>query len=68
MAADVFLAVGTSLTVHPVALLPRTALEAGAMLVIINAEPTPYDDRAEVVLRTDAGPALARIVSAVRSG
>jgi NAD-dependent deacetylase len=29
MAADVFLAVGTSLTVHPVALLPRTALEAG---------------------------------------
>lgn len=68
MAADVFLAVGTSLTVHPVALLPRTALEAGAMLVIINAEPTPYDDRAEVVLRTDAGPALARIVSAVRAG
>jgi len=68
MAADVFLAVGTSLTVHPVALLPRTALEAGAMLVVINAEPTPYDDRADVVLQTDAGPALARIVSAVRSG
>jgi NAD-dependent deacetylase len=67
MAADVFLAVGSSLTVHPVALLPRTALEAGALLVIINAEPTPYDDRADVVLRTDAGEALAGIVAAVRS-
>jgi len=68
MAADVFLAVGTSLTVHPVALLPRTALEAGASLVIINAEPTPYDDLAEVVLGSDTGATLTAIVDAVRSG
>ena len=68
MAAEVFLAVGTSLTVHPVALLPRTALEAGARLVIINAEPTPYDDRADVLLRSDAGLTLASIVAAVRAG
>ncbi len=67
MAADVFLAVGTSLTVHPVALLPRTALEAGAMLVLINAEPTPYDDRADVLLRTDAATALPAIVDRVRA-
>lgn len=67
MAADVFLAVGTSLTVHPVALLPRTALEAGAMLVLINAEPTPYDDRADVLLRTDAATALPTIVDRVRA-
>lgn len=68
MAADVFLAVGTSLTVHPVALLPRTALEAGASLVIVNAEPTPYDDLAEVVLRSDTSATLAAVVAAVRSG
>lgn len=67
MAADVFLAVGTSLTVHPVALLPRTALEAGAMLVLINAEPTPYDDRADVLLRTDATEVLPWIVERVRA-
>ena len=67
MAADVFLAVGTSLTVHPVALLPRTALEAGAMLVLINAEPTPYDDRADVLLRADAAEVLPWIVDRVRA-
>jgi len=67
MGADVFLAVGSSLLVHPVALLPRTALEAGAMLVLINAEPTPYDDRADVLLRADAGTALTGIVEELRS-
>ncbi len=67
MAADVFLAVGTSLTVHPVALLPRTALEVGAMLAVINNEPTPYDDRADVLLRADASTALPAIVDRVRA-
>lgn len=67
MAAQVFLAVGTSLTVHPVALLPRTALEAGASLVIINAEPTPYDDRASVLFRADTGEVLTAIVAALRA-
>src|SRR5918996_6144954 len=47
---DLFLAIGTSLVVYPVARLPELALNAGAMLVIINAEATPYDDRADVVL------------------
>ncbi|MFA9430352.1 NAD-dependent deacetylase [Egicoccus sp. AB-alg2] len=50
---EVFLALGTSLTVHPVALLPRTALEAGARLVIANAEPTPYDRVADAVVADD---------------
>ncbi|MEX2549295.1 MAG: Sir2 family NAD-dependent protein deacetylase [Nitriliruptoraceae bacterium] len=67
MGADVFLAVGTSLLVHPVALLPRTALEAGATLILINAETTPYDDRADVLLRADAGTALRRIVEELRA-
>jgi len=67
MGADVFVAVGSSLLVHPVALLPRTALEAGATLVLVNAEPTPYDDRADVLLHADAGSALTRIVEELRA-
>jgi NAD-dependent deacetylase len=63
--ADVFLAVGSSLVVHPVALLPRTALERGARLVVVNAEETPYDERADVVLRHDTGEVLTTLVEAV---
>lgn len=67
MGAEVFLAVGSSLQVHPVALLPRTALEAGARLVVINAEPTPYDERADALVTGDAGTALGSLVVAVRA-
>ena len=41
--ADLLLVLGTSLTVHPAALLPREAYECGARLVIVNADPTPLD-------------------------
>ena len=59
---DLFLAVGTSLAVYPVALLPRIALDAGARLVILNAEPTPYDDAADAVFRGSVGQTLPAIV------
>src|SRR5918996_3946942 len=49
--ADLFLALGTTLTVYPVAYLPQAALEAGAPLVIANAQPTPFDGPADAVLR-----------------
>lgn len=62
---DLFLAVGTSLTVYPVARLPELALAAGARLVIVNAEPTPLDDIAHAVVRGNAGEALAALVRAV---
>jgi NAD-dependent deacetylase len=48
---DLFIAVGTSLQVQPVAHLCDVALSAGARLVVINAEPTPYDGHADAVLR-----------------
>lgn len=48
---DLFLAAGTSLTVHPAAGLAELAVRAGARLVICNAEPTPYDELAAAVLR-----------------
>jgi NAD-dependent deacetylase len=63
--ADLFLALGTTLTVYPVAYLPEMALESGARLVIANAEPTPFDGQAEAVLRGSLGdvlPALAALV------
>ncbi|HEX7195974.1 MAG TPA: Sir2 family NAD-dependent protein deacetylase [Candidatus Limnocylindria bacterium] len=65
--SDLFLAVGTSLTVYPVARLPELALEAGARLVLINAEPTPLDDRAHAVLRGRIGDILPALVAASAS-
>jgi NAD-dependent deacetylase len=59
---DVFLAIGTSLSVYPVAYLPRRAVDTGARLAILNAEPTPLDGLAEWILREPLGatiPALA---------
>ena len=58
----VFLALGTSLGVYPAAALPEIALRAGARLVIVNAEETPFDPVADAVLRDQLGdvlPALA---------
>jgi len=63
--ADLFLAVGTSLVVYPVADLPRVALEAGARLVILNAEETPYDRVANAVVRERLGEVLPDLVARV---
>jgi NAD-dependent deacetylase len=65
MGCDVFLAIGSSLVVHPVALLPRTALEVGARLVIINGEPTPYDGQADAVLTGDVPQLLTALIDEV---
>jgi NAD-dependent deacetylase len=62
---DLFLAVGTSLSVYPVARLPELALEYGARLVIVNAEPTPLDERADAILRGGAGVVLGDLLAAV---
>jgi NAD-dependent deacetylase len=50
---DLLLCIGTTLTVHPVSGLVPKAVARGARLVIINAEPTPYDDDADVIVRGD---------------
>ncbi|MGI8926879.1 MAG: SIR2 family NAD-dependent protein deacylase [Tepidiformaceae bacterium] len=64
-AADLFLAIGTTLTVYPVALMPEIALGRGARLVIINAGETPFDPWAAAVLRTPIGQVLPQIVARV---
>lgn len=61
--ADVLLAVGTSLTVYPVAGMVPIALERGAPLVIVNAEPTEFDDRATAVVRGSASEILPLLVA-----
>jgi NAD-dependent deacetylase len=47
--ADVFVAVGTTLQVYPVAGAVDIARSAGAKVIIVNAEPTPYDEVADAV-------------------
>ena len=60
--ADLLLAIGTSLQVYPVAGAVPIARDAGARVVIVNAQPTPYDDLADAVLREPIGKVLPRIV------
>jgi NAD-dependent deacetylase len=62
---DLFLALGTTLTVYPVAYLPQAALDAGARLVIANAQPTPFDEVAAAVVRANLGDVLPRLVALV---
>jgi NAD-dependent deacetylase len=69
--AGCFVVVGSSLEVWPVAGLPGEALEAGGRLAIVNRDPTPYDERAEVVVRAGAGETLEAVaaeLSATRPG
>lgn len=47
--AATLLVAGTSLRVHPAARLVDVALAAGADVVVVDREGTPYDDRARVV-------------------
>ncbi|MFD8302749.1 NAD-dependent deacetylase [Streptomyces sp. NPDC059690] len=61
-ACQVFIAVGSSLQVQPAAGLAGVAADHGARLVIVNAEPTPYDEIADEVIREPIGTALPRLL------
>jgi NAD-dependent deacetylase len=60
---DVMLVVGSSLVVHPAADIPLVAVRSGARLIVINAEPTPIDALAEVVIHGRSGEVLPEVVS-----
>ncbi len=62
---DLFLVVGSSLKVTPAATLPRIALHNDIPLIIINLQPTPLDDYAEVVMHEKAGVVLPPIVASL---
>jgi NAD-dependent deacetylase len=61
--ADLFLSVGTSLQVYPIAGAAQIAKHAGARLVIINAEPTPFDDLADAVFNEPISEVLPKLLA-----
>ncbi len=65
-AADCFIVVGSSLVVHPAAMMPVYAKQSGAALVIVNLSDTPQDAYADLVIRGKAGPVMDGIVSGVK--
>jgi NAD-dependent deacetylase len=52
---DLFITIGTSLVVYPVAGFPKLAKEIGAKLIIINNQPTDYDHIADLVIHQQIG-------------
>jgi NAD-dependent deacetylase len=60
---DLLLALGSTLSVYPVAAVVPTAKQAGARIVIVNAEPTEMDALADAILRGNIGELLPKIVA-----
>ena len=60
---DLFLSVGSSLVVWPAAGIPLLAKRNGAVLVIVNREPTEFDEIADLVVRADIGDTLGPFIA-----
>jgi NAD-dependent deacetylase len=60
---DLMILLGSSLVVYPAAYLPQHAHQAGAKLIIINLDPTPFDHLAAVAINAKTGEALPQIVA-----
>lgn len=59
--AEVFVAIGSTLQVYPIAGAVPLAKQAGARVVIINAAPTPFDEIADAVLPASISEVLPQI-------
>jgi len=57
--SDLFIVIGSSLVVFPAAGFPLKARQKGARLIILNREPTEFDEMAELVVRDEIGDVLA---------
>ncbi|MEM1417017.1 MAG: NAD-dependent deacylase [Myxococcota bacterium] len=66
--ADLFLVLGTSLEVFPVAGLAPLAKRTGARVVILNRDPTPYDREADLVLQGELGAISRELTSLLGLG
>ncbi|WP_107658795.1 SIR2 family NAD-dependent protein deacylase [Nocardia suismassiliense] len=66
--SEIFLAIGSSLQVEPAASMCAIAVENGADLIIVNAEPTPYDSMATEIVREPIGTAVPRLVAEILDG
>lgn len=65
LAADMLLVLGTSLAVAPAAHMLRWAREAGIVVAIVNASPTPYDRDASVAVTGDVDAIMADMVDEI---
>lgn len=63
LSCDLMLAIGSSLVVYPAASIPLLAKRNGAILVIINREPTDFDEFADLVVNAEIGPVLEGFIS-----
>ena len=59
---DLFLVLGSSLVVYPAANLPVVAKNNDSLLVIINIDPTPLDDLADIVINHSVSEVLSKVV------
>jgi len=64
--SDLFIVIGSSLVVYPAASMPIYAAQSGAKLVIINRDPTPFDDMATVVINKGAGDVMTSVLEEVK--
>ena len=63
LGCDLFLAIGSSLTVMPAAGFPVLAKRSGANLVIVNRDPTGLDELADLTIHAEIGPTLDAAVN-----
>ena len=66
MTADLLIVIGSSLSVFPAAALPMLAIQTGTKIIIVNDEPTPIDQVANVVIQGKAGIILPQIIKAMK--
>jgi len=59
---DLCLVLGSSLVVYPAAEIPSIALQSGSKLIIVNRDPTPLDQYADVVIHDSIGKVLSLII------
>jgi len=66
-ACDLFIVLGSSLVVTPAANVPVIAKRAGARLAIVNREPTPLDQIADLALHGEIAPAMREALAALEN-
>lgn len=62
LSAGLLLVVGTSLQVDPVASFADLAWRKGVRIAVVNLQPTPKDDLADIVVRKPLGPVFRRVL------
>ncbi len=68
MNSDLFIVLGSSLTVFPAAAFPQVAQANGAKLVIINQQSTPLDHIADLVLNEAIGAVMCAVINNLNQG